>query len=81
VTARGTISTTGRGQFHAKRDVNTKLLDDLHAAAKAYIEGNGGDAWIIGPVRIEIRKPTQFEVVLECVGRGPSIKIGKEESS
>ena len=51
-----------------------KLLDDLQAAAKAFIEGNDGDAWIIGPVRIEVRKATQFDVVIECVGRGPSIR-------
>ena len=58
-----------------------KLLDDLHAAAKAFIEGNGGDAWIIGPVRIEVRKATAFDVVIECVGRHPAINIGKYESA
>jgi hypothetical protein len=65
-----------------KRDVSEhKLLDDLHNAAKAFIEDNGGDAWIVGPVRIEVRKATQFDLVIECVGRGPSIKTGKDESS
>ena len=58
-----------------------QLLDDLHAAAKAFIEGNGGDAWIIGPVRIEVRKATAFDVVIECVGRSPAINTGKDESA
>lgn len=48
-----------------------KLVDDLHKAVQAYVEGNGGKAWTIGPIEIIPHRPTQFDVVITCVGERP----------
>jgi hypothetical protein len=49
-----------------------KLVDNLHAAVRAYIEGNGGNLSVIGPIEIVAHKPLSFDLVIHCVGQLPS---------
>lgn len=52
------------------------LVDNLHKAVQAYVEAAGGKAWIVGPVEIVPHKPTQFDLVIKCVGERPRYKEG-----
>lgn len=49
-----------------------QTVTELHKAVQAFVAARGGDAWQIGPVRIETHKATSFHVVIECVGRAPT---------
>ena len=49
-----------------------KLVDAVHSAVRAFVEGNGGKVWIVGPIRIDVHKATSFDVIAECVGEPPT---------
>jgi hypothetical protein len=51
-----------------------KLVNDLHKAVRAYVEGNGGKVWIVGPTKINAHKAKSFEVVIEVVGEPPKAR-------
>jgi hypothetical protein len=46
-----------------------KVVDNLHAAVRAFIEARGGNLSQIGPVEIVTHKALSFDVVIRCVGR------------
>jgi hypothetical protein len=48
-----------------------KLVDDLHHAVRAFVEGNGGKLSVIGPIEFVPHKPLVFDLVIHCVGHGP----------
>lgn len=48
-----------------------KLLDDLHNAVQAFIEGHDGKLWVIGQLQIVPHKPTSFDLIIPCVGQRP----------
>jgi hypothetical protein len=57
-----------------------KLVDDLHHAVRAFVEGNGGDLSVIGPIEIVAHKPLSFDSVIHCVGQRPQL-IQRESKS
>lgn len=58
-----------------------KLVDNLYAATKAYIEGNCGKVWQIGPVQIsEHKQSIFFDVVISCVETRPRRTIRKSRA-
>lgn len=52
-----------------------KIVDRLHAAARAYIEAGGGSAWVVGPIRVVVHKAKSYDLVIEIVGDPPP-KLG-----
>ena len=48
-----------------------KLVEDLHRAVRAFVEGNGGKLSVIGPIEIVPHKPLVFDLVIHCVGQRP----------
>lgn len=48
------------------------LINDLHNAVQAYVEGNGGKLWVIGQLEIVPHKATSFDLVIPCVGQRPT---------
>jgi hypothetical protein len=49
-----------------------KLVDGVHEAVRAFVEGNGGKVWIVGPIRVDVHKATSYSVIVECVGEPPT---------
>jgi hypothetical protein len=48
-----------------------KLVDAIHESVRAFVEGNGGKTWIVGPIRVDVHKATSYSVIVECVGEPP----------
>jgi hypothetical protein len=48
-----------------------QLVDDLHKAARAYIEGGNGKVMEIGRLEIVPHKGMEFDIVIKCVGKRP----------
>lgn len=48
-----------------------RLVDDVHKAARCYIEGGGGKVVVIGPTDIVKRRAMEFDLVIKCVGQPP----------
>jgi hypothetical protein len=51
-----------------------KLVNDLHKAVRAYVEGNGGKVWSVGPINVDVHKATSFDVVVAVVGEPPKAR-------
>ena len=48
-----------------------KLVDAVHEAVRAFVEGNGGRLSVVGPIEIVEHKALVFDVVVRCVGQPP----------
>jgi hypothetical protein len=48
-----------------------KAVDQLHRAVQNFVEACGGDLWVIEPLTITPHNPTQFDIVIPCVGKRP----------
>lgn len=48
-----------------------RLVANIHAAVRAYIEAGNGKAIAIGPMDIVPRKGMEFDLVIRCIGTRP----------
>jgi hypothetical protein len=46
-----------------------KLVEDLHRAVRAFVEGNGGKLSVVGPIELVPHKALVFDLVIHCVGQ------------
>lgn len=55
-----------------------QLVDNIHAAVRAYIEAGSGKAIAIGPLDIVPRIGMEFDLVIRCIGTRPKWDDHKE---
>jgi len=48
-----------------------QLVDNIHAAIRAYIEAGNGKALAIGPLEVVLHKGMEFDIVIRCIGTRP----------
>ena len=55
-----------------KRPNKERAAADLHRAVQAFLQAYGGTVWVIGKIRVDVRNPTSYNLIIECVGHPPT---------